>query len=164
MGSTEACAFYHASMGISIGNKGIACDRWLRFQDELPYLQVAMFSASIYIVVCKIEGMDIHVALFSGVLDVDPSIPSTITAFPPGYIDKSLEKIVGLQTDAPLKRAIKPQGGVGMVKAGLEAYGFTPDPKVNHPCTTGIPAVLLCFQHFCKYERLDKLADWPNSY
>eukprot|EP00198_Chlamydomonas_reinhardtii_P000384 XP_001689719.1 pyruvate-formate lyase [Chlamydomonas reinhardtii] len=65
-----------------------------------------------------------------GVMDVDPSKPSTITAFPPGYIDKDLETVVGLQTDAPLKRAIKPLGGVNMVKAALESYGYTPDPEV----------------------------------
>lgn len=63
-------------------------------------------------------------------MDVDPSKPSTITAFPPGYIDKDLETVVGLQTDAPLKRAIKPLGGVNMVKAALESYGYTPDPEV----------------------------------
>ncbi|GFH09471.1 uncharacterized protein HaLaN_04619 [Haematococcus lacustris] len=73
----------------------------------------------------------IHKELEKGVLDVDPSKPSTITAFGPGYIDQALEKIVGLQTDAPLKRAIKPQGGVGMVRSSLEAYGYTADPHVE---------------------------------
>jgi pyruvate-formate lyase len=63
-------------------------------------------------------------------MDVDPKVPSTITAFPPGYIDKDHELIVGLQTDAPLKRAIKPKGGIGMVKAALESYGFKPDAEV----------------------------------
>ena len=53
-------------------------------------------------------------------MGVDPAVPSTITAFPPGYIDREKEVIVGLQTDKPLKRAIKPLGGVGIVKAALQ--------------------------------------------
>lgn len=66
-----------------------------------------------------------------GVLDVDASIPSSITAFPPGYIDKDNEIIVGLQTDKPLKRAIKPLGGVNMVKSALRAYDYIIDPNVE---------------------------------
>jgi len=66
-----------------------------------------------------------------GVLDVDPSVPSGLTAFGPGYIDRKNEKIVGLQTDAPLKRAIFPNGGIRMVDAALEAYGYTPDPAIS---------------------------------
>ncbi|PNH08689.1 Formate acetyltransferase [Tetrabaena socialis] len=69
--------------------------------------------------------------LEKGVLDVDPSVPSTIAGFLPGYINKELEQVVGLQTDAPLKRAIKPLGGINMVKAALESYGFTPDLEVE---------------------------------
>ena len=66
-----------------------------------------------------------------GVLDVDGSVPSTITAFPPGYIDKDNEVIVGLQTDKPLKRAIKPLGGINMVKNALQAYKYELDPEVE---------------------------------
>ena len=64
-----------------------------------------------------------------GVLDVS-QIPSSITAHAPGYIDKDNEVIVGLQTEAPLRRAIMPNGGLRMVLDSLKAYGFEPDPKV----------------------------------
>jgi formate C-acetyltransferase len=65
-----------------------------------------------------------------GVLDVDVSTPAGITAHAPGYIDRDRELIVGLQTDAPLKRAIMPNGGWRMVESGLRAYGYEPDPRV----------------------------------
>jgi formate C-acetyltransferase len=64
-----------------------------------------------------------------GVLDVS-QVPSSITAHAPGYIDRDNEVIVGLQTEAPLKRAIMPQGGFRMVLGALKAYGYTPDPHV----------------------------------
>jgi formate C-acetyltransferase len=64
-----------------------------------------------------------------GVLDVS-QIPSSITAHAPGYIDRTNELIVGLQTDAPLKRAIMPNGGFRMVQTALEAYGYKPEPHV----------------------------------
>jgi len=64
-----------------------------------------------------------------GVLDIS-QIPSSITAHAPGYIDRANEIIVGLQTDAPLKRAIMPNGGLRMVLSSLKAYGYEPDPHV----------------------------------
>jgi formate C-acetyltransferase len=63
------------------------------------------------------------------VLDVS-QIPSTITAHDAGYIDKDNEIIVGLQTDAPLKRAIMPNGGFRLVVTALKTYGYEPDPAV----------------------------------
>ena len=65
-----------------------------------------------------------------GILDVS-QIPSGIVAHAPGYIDKEREIIVGLQTDAPLKRAIMPFGGWRVVAASLESYGYTPDPSAS---------------------------------
>src|ERR1043166_6521829 len=64
-----------------------------------------------------------------GVLDVS-QIPSSITAHAPGYIDRDHEVIVGLQTDAPLKRAIMPNGGFRMVANALKTDGYEPDPHV----------------------------------
>jgi len=64
-----------------------------------------------------------------GILDVDTHTPSTITAHAPGHLVGEL--IVGLQTDAPLKRAIMPNGGWRMVENGLRAYGYEPDPAVR---------------------------------
>ena len=62
-------------------------------------------------------------------LDVSP-IPSSITAHAPGYIDRENEIIVGLQTEAPLKRAIMPNGGFRLVVNALKTYGYEPDPHV----------------------------------
>ncbi|MGA7934982.1 MAG: formate C-acetyltransferase [Kovacikia sp.] len=67
----------------------------------------------------------------TGILDADTAIVSTITSHSPGYIDQNLERIVGLQTDKPLKRAIMPFGGIRVVKASLEAYGYTLDPRTE---------------------------------
>ena len=66
-----------------------------------------------------------------GVLDVSADRASSITAHDAGYIDRDAELIVGLQTDAPLKRAIMPNGGLRMVEGGLEAYGFQIDPSIS---------------------------------
>lgn len=66
-----------------------------------------------------------------GLLDVDPHTPSTITSHAPGYLDKENEVIVGYQTDAPLKRAIKPFGGLGMVRNALKAINVPMDMEVD---------------------------------
>ena len=65
------------------------------------------------------------------VLDIDTKTISTVSAHEAGYIDKDLEKIVGLQTDAPLKRAIMPYGGIKIVEKSCEAYGREVDPEVD---------------------------------
>lgn len=67
-----------------------------------------------------------------GVLDVDTKTPSSIDAYAPGYVDQDLETIVGLQTDAPLKRAIMPNGGIRIVEKSCESYGYKVDPEVEY--------------------------------
>ncbi len=66
-----------------------------------------------------------------GVLKADTSIVSTLTSHKPGYIDKDLEKIVGLQTDEPFKRALQPFGGIRMAEEALSMYGYQIDPGVK---------------------------------
>ena len=73
----------------------------------------------------------IALELEKGVLDVDTVNMSGIDVFNPGYIDRDNEVIVGLQTDAPLKRMINPYGGIRMVYNELDAYGYKLDPDVD---------------------------------
>jgi len=70
-----------------------------------------------------------------GVLDMDNKVVSTITSHDAGYIDQPLEKVVGLQTDKPLKRSFQPFGGIRVSENSLEAYGYEVDP-VNHKIFT----------------------------
>ena len=74
-----------------------------------------------------------------GVLDVETKTISGICNFAPGYIDKENEVIVGLQTDAPLKRMVNLYGGVRMAKQSLDAYGYQLDPEIE--------------RHFCEYRK-----------
>lgn len=69
-----------------------------------------------------------------GVLDMETEVVSGLTAYGPGYIDeslKNLEKIIGLQTDKPLKRAFMPYGGIKMAEQSCENYGYTPNPELH---------------------------------
>lgn len=67
-----------------------------------------------------------------GVLEADTKTPSSINAYKAGYIDKELEEIVGLQTDAPLKRAIMPNGGIRVVEKSCREYGLEVDSEVEY--------------------------------
>lgn len=67
-----------------------------------------------------------------GVLDVDVNTPSTITSHAPGFLDKELEKVVGVQTDEPFKRSIQPFGGIKMMKDACDAYGFKLPEEIIH--------------------------------
>lgn len=66
-----------------------------------------------------------------GVLDADTKVVSTLTSHGAGYLDKSLEKIVGLQTDKPFKRSLQPFGGIRMSENALSSYGYQLDPEVK---------------------------------
>ncbi|WP_294683577.1 formate C-acetyltransferase [uncultured Gemella sp.] len=68
--------------------------------------------------------------LAGGTLDMDTSIPSTILSHGPGYIEKDLEQVVGLQTDKPLKRALMTFGGINMAVNSCKAYGYEVDEEV----------------------------------
>ena len=68
----------------------------------------------------------------NGILDVDVKTPSGIDRYDAGYLDKNLEEIVGLQTDAPLKRAIMPNGGIRIVEKSCDAYGYKVDDEVEY--------------------------------
>ena len=70
----------------------------------------------------------------NGVLDMETKVVTGLTAYGPGYIDedlKDLEKVVGLQTDKPLKRAFMPYGGIKMAEKACEMYGYKVDPQIH---------------------------------
>ncbi|EFF0613454.1 2-ketobutyrate formate-lyase/pyruvate formate-lyase, partial [Escherichia coli] len=77
------------------------------------------------------EGIRIENATHAP-LDFDTNIATTITAHDAGYIDQPLEKIVGLQTDAPLKRALHPFGGINMIRSSFHAYGREMDSEFEY--------------------------------
>lgn len=66
-----------------------------------------------------------------GVLDMETEVVSSLTTYGPGYLDKDLEKVVGLQTDKPLKRAFMPYGGIRMSEEACETYGYKPSEKLH---------------------------------
>ncbi|ADO46861.1 formate C-acetyltransferase [[Enterobacter] lignolyticus] len=77
------------------------------------------------------EGIRLENATHAPV-DFDTNVATSIIAHAPGYIDKRLETIVGLQTDKPLKRALHPFGGINMIKSSFDAYGREMDPQFEH--------------------------------
>ena len=79
----------------------------------------------------KVKDLMAQERAAGGVLSFDTKIISDITSHAPGYIDRDLEQIVGLQTDAPLKRAIMPFGGIRVVRTSVEEHGGTLDPEVE---------------------------------
>jgi formate C-acetyltransferase len=106
--------------------------RWFLQQNYTPYEGDEAFLAPVTErtrrIWKKLEALFVEERK-KGVLDIS-QVPSSITAHPPGYIDKSNEIIVGLQTEAPLKRAIMPNGGLRMVLNSFKAYDVKPDPSL----------------------------------
>ncbi|KOV37313.1 formate acetyltransferase [Streptomyces sp. XY431] len=98
---------YEGDAGFLTGPTGRTTEVWRRITDRFPEERA------------------------KGVYDVAHDIPSTITAHAPGWIDRERELIVGLQTDAPLKRAIMPNGGWRMVAGALRTYGYPVDPQLE---------------------------------
>ena len=104
-----------------------------------------------------------------GVLDVDATKVSTITAHDPGYIDKELETIFGLQTDEPLKRSVIVNGGVRMAEQACEAYGYQLAPEISeiyhHHCQTHNSAVFSAYTDEMKLARhVGIITGLPDAY
>ena len=83
----------------------------------------------------KVQALFAEERKRGGVLDVDTNTVSSLTSFKPGYIDEKNEIIVGMQTDAPLKRSVNPFGGIRMVRQACEAYGYTLSDEVEKEFT-----------------------------
>ena len=82
----------------------------------------------------KVQALQKEERAKGGVLECETEIVSSLTAYGPGYIDeatKDLEKIVGLQTDKPLKRAFMPYGGIKMAQQAAETYGYKVNEKFD---------------------------------
>ena len=120
----------------------------------------------------KLQALQKEERAKGGVLDMDTHIVSTITSHNPGYIDentKDLEKVVGLQTDKPLKRAFMPFGGIKMAEQACETYGYTPDPELhkifNEYTTTHNQGVFDAYTPEIKKARHNKIiTGLPDTY
>ncbi len=81
-----------------------------------------------------LQGLQKEERAKGGVLDMETEVVSSLTSYGPGYISeetKDLEKVVGLQTDKPLKRAFMPFGGIKMAEQACTTYGYTPNPELH---------------------------------
>ena len=107
-----------------------------------------------------------------GILDMETNVVSSVTAYPPGYIGEDtadIEKIVGLQTDKPLKRAFMPFGGIKMAEKACQTYGYTPDPSLHkiftEYCRTHNDGVFDVYTPEMKTARHNKIiTGLPDSY
>ncbi|WP_367341508.1 formate C-acetyltransferase [Limosilactobacillus sp.] len=117
----------------------------------------------------KLMDLKLKERKHGGPLDADTKRVSTITSLKPGYLDKPLEKIVGLQTDKPLKRALMPFGGIRMAKQALEENGFEIDPTTDyvfeHLCKTHNQGVFDAYTHELRLARHNKvITGLPDAY
>ncbi len=117
----------------------------------------------------KVTALTNQERVQGGVLDIDVKTPSSIVSHAPGFIDKKQEKIVGLQTDKPLKRAIKPVGGVRVVQKACQAHGFELDPKITEIYTkyrkSHNDAVFAIYtEEMKKLRRLGIITGLPDNY
>ena len=104
-----------------------------------------------------------------GVLDMETDVVSDITSYGPGYLNKDLEKVVGLQTDKPLKRAFMPYGGIRMAEQSCQMYGYEPSKKLHEIFTkyhtTHSDAVFSCYTKEMKAVRHNKIiTGLPDTY
>lgn len=104
-----------------------------------------------------------------GVLDMETEVVSSLTAYGPGYLDKDLEKVVGLQTDKPLKRAFMPYGGIRMSEEACETYGYKPSEKLHEIFTkyhkTHNDAVFSAYTPEMRLARCNKIVTGlPDTY
>ena len=104
-----------------------------------------------------------------GVLDMETEVVSSLTAYGPGYLDKELEKVVGLQTDKPLKRAFMPYGGIRMSEEACETYGYKPSEKLHEIFTkyhkTHTDAVFSAYTPEMRLARRNKIVTGlPDTY
>jgi len=83
----------------------------------------------------KLQALFKKEAENGGVLDVDAETVTSLTAYAPGYLDKENELIVGLQTDAPLRRGVNPFGGIKMTRKACQAYGYKLSDKIEEEFT-----------------------------
>lgn len=129
MNNIEWSGFVDGDWSTSINTRNFIQLNYRPYEGDETFLEGAT-AATTKLWASVSEGIKVENATHAPV-DFDTSIIGTITSHEAGYIDPSLEKIVGLQTDKPLKRAIIAQGGIRMVKSSAEVYGRELDPTVE---------------------------------
>lgn len=116
----------------------------------------------------KLRALEKEEQKHNGVLEIDTKTVSSLVTFAPGYLDKELELIVGLQTDKPLKRAVNPFGGIRMTRSACEAYGYKLDDKIEQEFaykTTHNDGVFRVYtEEMIQARRLGIITGLPDAY
>ena len=99
--------------------------------DDSFLAQATSRTTALWEEVCKLTKEETK----KGILDVETKIPASVISHGPGYINKELETIVGLQTDAPLKRGIMPKGGIRVIQNAMKTFNYELDPQVAETYT-----------------------------